>query len=142
MQQRMQVAAAVIIRGEGEATEIFSARRTEPEFLRGGWEFPGGKVDPGETASEAVHREIMEELGVTIELVHHLVGPLDNGAWPMSDEYALNTWIARITEGVPQLLEQHDAHSWLPITNAEIVPWLPVDLPVLRAAIAWVRSQA
>jgi len=137
----MQVSAAVIIRSQGDATEIFSARRTEPESLRGGWEFPGGKVDPGETAIQAVHREIMEEIGVTIELVHHLIGPLDNGAWPMGDDYALNTWIARITQGEPQLIEQHDAHTWLSINNAEIVPWLPVDLPVLRAAIDWVRAQ-
>ena len=52
MTERQQVAAAAIVRGSGPDAAIFTARRTEPAHLAGGWEFPGGKVDPEDATIE------------------------------------------------------------------------------------------
>jgi 8-oxo-dGTP diphosphatase len=56
-------------------TVLLAGRRTEPPHLAGGWELPGGKVDPGETPLQALHREIAEELGVEVEVGRELPGP-------------------------------------------------------------------
>ena len=142
MTQRIAVAAAVLVRGNAPEAEIFTARRTEPPHLAGGWEFPGGKVDDDDPSIEyACRREIREELGVEIDVLAPLPGPLPDGAWPMGEDYALNVFICRIQgDAEPQLLEQHDDMTWVSIDDAERVAWLPVDLPPLRAAIQWVRS--
>lgn len=133
-------AAAIIRRGQIEI-ELLSARRTEPANLAGGWEFPGGKWDAGEDAVGALRREIMEELGVDLELITDLPGPLGDGAWPMADRYALYVFICRIPAGQrPELREQHDALRWLPISNPEQVAWLPQDLPPLRALVDWLAA--
>ena len=138
-----QVSAVVLIRGEGADVEIFSARRTEPETLKGGWEFPGGKWDDGEDGLTALNREIDEELHIDLDVIHHVAGPLDNQAWPMGETYALHVWIARQSSEAPIRLEkQHDDSRWLTLDNAEAVDWLPVDLPPLRAAVEWLRANA
>ena len=144
MVERQQVAAAVIIRGSGESTEIFTARRTEPPHLAGGWESPGGKVDPDDESIEhALHRELREEIGVAVEVLAQLPGDLADGAWSMGEVYALNVFMCRIVDGrEPELLEDHDAMAWVSIQDPESVPWLAVDLPPLRAAVEWVRSHS
>lgn len=142
MSERQQVAAAAIVKGTGAGATIFAARRTEPAHLAGGWEFPGGKVDPeDETIEHALHRELREEIGVEVEVLTFLEGDLENGAWSMGDEYALNVFVCRIIDDKdPELLEDHDAMAWVSIESPESVPWLPVDLPPLYAAIEWIRS--
>ncbi|MEN9711554.1 MAG: hypothetical protein RL441_1546 [Actinomycetota bacterium] len=142
MTERQQVAAAAIIRGSGAETEIFTARRTEPAHLAGGWEFPGGKVDPEDVSyEEALRRELREEIGVEVDIVTSIAGDLPGCGWAMGTDYALNVFLCRIQDGKePELLEDHDAMAWVSINDAESVAWLPVDLPPLRAAIEWVRS--
>ena len=142
---RIQVSAAAIIReGEG-GLELLSARRTgRPVELAGGWEFPGGKWDPGEDGLMALHREIYEEVGVIgLNVLHWLQGDLANGAWSMGDAYALHVYVCTLPAGVePKLREQHDALAWLPLADAEQVPWLEVDLPPLRALVSWLGGGA
>lgn len=142
MSERQQVAAAAIVRGSGAAAEIFTARRTEPAHLAGGWEFPGGKVDPeDETIEHALHRELREEIGVEVEVLTVLAGDLEDGSWSMGEEYALNVFVCQIVDDKePALLEDHDAMAWVSIDNPESVAWLAVDLPPLYAAVEWVRS--
>jgi 8-oxo-dGTP diphosphatase len=141
--ERINVSAAAIIRSGPAGFQLLSARRTEPPELAGGWEFPGGKWDPGEDAIAALVRELHEELGVAgVEVVRQVVGDLPTGAWTMGERYALHVFICRIPDGIePQLLEQHDALLWLDLDEVESVAWLPVDLPPLRAAVAWLREQ-
>ena len=64
----VRVVGAAILDDLARPTSLLAARRTEPPALAGGWEFPGGKVDPGESPVEALHRELDEELGVVVVL--------------------------------------------------------------------------
>lgn len=110
---------------------LLAARRTEPPALAGGWEFPGGKVDPGETPLEAVHREVREELGVQVVLGQQVPGPLPGGRWPLGDHFAMTVWMAQVTIGEPAPLEDHDQLRWVSKADLYAVAWLPADLPVV-----------
>jgi 8-oxo-dGTP diphosphatase len=126
-----EVVGAAIVDDLDRPTRLLSARRTEPPALAGGWEFAGGKVDPGETAEQAVHRELAEELGVTVRLGELVPGPLEGGRWPLGDAYAMTIWWAVVETGEPAPLEDHDAVRWLGAAELHDVPWLPADLPIV-----------
>lgn len=134
---RLLVVGAALVDDLTRPTRLLSARRTEPSRLAGGWELPGGKVEPGEECVPALHREITEELGVQIELGLPISGPLTEGsargAWPLGEKYALHLWWARIVAGDPRPLEDHDQLRWLTKPELYAVGWLPDDLPAIRA---------
>ena len=131
--ERLEVVAAAIVDDLDQPTRLLAARRTEPPALAGGWEFPGGKVDPGESATEALHREIREELGVAIRTGPSVPAPDGNGGWSLGDRYRMHVWLAVVTDGDPQPIEDHDALQWLDRTDLYAVGWLPADLPIVRA---------
>ncbi|MGI5492489.1 (deoxy)nucleoside triphosphate pyrophosphohydrolase [Microtetraspora malaysiensis] len=116
------VGAAIIENGR-----LLAAQRADPPELKGGWEFPGGKVDPGESDHDALVRECAEELGVKIA-----VGRRVGGEWPLSSASVLRVWVATIVSGVPEPLE-HLALRWLGREELYDVPWLPGDLPIVQA---------
>ncbi|WP_026075262.1 (deoxy)nucleoside triphosphate pyrophosphohydrolase [Cellulomonas massiliensis] len=127
------VVAAAIVDDLDDPRELLAARRARPASLAGRWEFPGGKVDPGEAPEEALHREIREELGVRIGLGAELAGP-DEGAWRLSDRYVMRLWLAEVVdEGVPEALVEHDALRWLPTGQWHEVPWLDADVRIVTA---------
>ena len=130
---RLEVVAAAIVDDLDRPTRLLAARRTEPPALAGGWEFPGGKIDPGETPIEALHREIREELGVSIRTGPRLRAPDGDGLWPLGNRYRMHVWLAVVTEGDPQPIEDHDALQWLPSSGLYAVGWLPADRPIVRA---------
>lgn len=106
---------------------VLAARRTSPVEVAGGWEFPGGKVEPGEHADDAVVREVREELGCGIEVTGRLTGEQ-----PVRDGYVLHVVVARLVEGEPVPLEgEHDAVRWLGPDQLDEVRWLAADLPFL-----------
>ena len=78
----MSIVVAAAIERDGR---YLAARRTRPTDVAGLWEFPGGKVEPGETEEEALVREIREELGVEIA-----VGERIPGEWPLRDDLVLH----------------------------------------------------
>lgn len=125
---RIDVVAGAILDDEGR---LLAARRTEPPELAGGWELPGGKVEPGEDDESALTRELLEELGVDVEIGVALAGPLAGG-WPMGERYLLRVYRVRIVRGSPEPLEDHDELRWLDPGQWWDVPWLAVDMPVVR----------
>jgi 8-oxo-dGTP diphosphatase len=127
-----EVVGAAIVDDLGRPRRLLAARRTEPASLAGGWEFPGGKVDHGEGHQEALHRELLEELGVQVHLGQLIVGPLAGGRWPLGDRYVISVWWAQLADGVPVPLEDHDELRWLTKGELYAVRWLPADLPIVR----------
>ncbi|MEO5876157.1 MAG: (deoxy)nucleoside triphosphate pyrophosphohydrolase [Streptosporangiaceae bacterium] len=116
------VGAAIVADGR-----LLAAQRAEPAALRGGWELPGGKVDPGESDEAALIRECVEELGVTVRLLERI-----GGDWPLGEHGVLRVWAAELISGEPQALE-HLALRWLSHEELYDVAWLPGDLPVVEA---------
>ncbi|MEP7191242.1 MAG: NUDIX domain-containing protein [Actinomycetota bacterium] len=130
------VVGAAIVDDLTHPTTLLGGRRTEPPELAGGWELPGGKVEPGEAPHDALQREIREELGVEIELGTRVDGPLAGGGWPLGERYVMQVWLARISAGEPRPLQDHDQLRVL--TRAELgsVAWLPADLGIITVLAA------
>jgi 8-oxo-dGTP diphosphatase len=116
------VVGAAIVR-EGR---LLAARRSAPPAVAGGWEFPGGKVEPGESEVDALVRECREELGVVVR-----VGALLGTVTPA--EFVLRVYRAALVAGEPRPLQDHDELRWLAAHELADVPWLPADLPLLPA---------
>ncbi len=100
-----------------------AARRTKPDWAAGRWEFPGGKVEPGESEESALVRELREELGVGIEVVRRVPGE-----WPLHDNLVLHLYVARLVEGEPQALDHHDELRWVSPSEFDSIPWLESDV--------------
>lgn len=132
-----QIVAAAIVDSLNKPTRLLTARRTAPAAVAGMWEFPGGKIEPGESCHEAVHREITEELGVSLELGSEIFGPLEQG-WQLNDTAAMRVWFAEISSGSPEPLQDHDQLLWVDLNLADLeeLPWIPADLPIVRAVLA------
>lgn len=126
------VVAAAIVDDLVAPRRLLAARRRLPVELAGRWEFPGGKVDDGETAVEALHREICEELGVRIELGEELVGP-DDGGWRITERHVLRLWPAVLVGDEPRPLTEHDELRWLGPGEWMSVDWLDGDVRIVRA---------
>ena len=113
--------AAALIRDR----RVFAARRVTPP----GWEFPGGKVEAGESPQQALVRECREELAIEIECGARLAVAAD-------DRITLQLWQATLLAGTPVALADHDALRWVDLDDLDSLDWLPLD----RALLAAVRS--
>jgi len=124
--KNVNVVAAIICDDYKKKTKIFATQRGYGDF-KDGWEFPGGKIEEGETPEEALVREIREELGTEIE-VHDLIDVIDYDY----DTFHLhmNCYWATVVEGKLQLLE-HEAAKWLEVNDLRSVAWLPADISLL-----------
>lgn len=126
----VRVAAAVIRDGE----RIFATARGYGEF-KGGWEFPGGKLEAGESAQEAVKREIMEELDTEVE-VGELIEKVEYD-YP-TFHLSMDCFWCKLVGGEPVLKEAAEAR-WLTKETLDTVAWLPADKGVvekIREALA------
>jgi 8-oxo-dGTP diphosphatase len=101
---------------------FLAARRTRPEWAAGRWEFPGGKVEPGESEEQALTREIREELGVEI-----VVGMRVPGEWPLHDDLVLHLYVATLMDGEPMPLDHHDELRWVARDEFDDISWLDSD---------------
>ena len=117
----VQVVGAALLR-EGR---VLACRRVAPAHLAGLWEFPGGKVEPGESDAQALVRELHEELGVTATVGDRIGPQLDLGGTAV-----MRVYLATLLAGEPHPHE-HDALRWLAADELDEVPWIPADAPVL-----------
>lgn len=136
---RKLVVAAAIVDDLAAPSMLLAARRSRPAHLAGMWEFPGGKVDPGETPEEGLHRELREELGVQAILGAEVIGP-HGGGWHITDRHVMRLWLAQVTTGEPRPLVEHDELRWLTPTAWHTVDWLPGDVPIVEALRAHVAA--
>jgi len=114
----------------GAGSRVLAAERAVPADLAGRWEFPGGKVEAGETDHDAVVRECREELGVEVAVGERLGADVTlPGAGP-GGLWVLRVWLATIRTGTPVPLE-HRSLRWLGSEELFDVPWLPADLPLV-----------
>lgn len=120
----VEVVAAVIKKEDA----IFATQRGYGDFA-GGWEFPGGKVEPGETPEQAIVREIQEELETTVA-VDGFLTTVDYD-YP-TFHLTMHCYVCHVSEGRLHLLE-HSAAKWLTLETLDTVDWLPADVDVVKA---------
>ena len=121
--KRIEVVAAIIHDGEGR---IFATQRGYGDY-KDGWEFPGGKMEPGETPEEALKREIWEELETRI-VVERLVQTVE---WDYSAFHLTMHCFWCHVESGQLTLKEHEAAKWLAMDNLDCVDWLPADREVV-----------
>ena len=124
----IKVVAAVIkaVNKNGEDI-IFATQRGYGE-LKDGWEFPGGKIEVGETPQEALKREIMEELDTAIE-VGELIDTIEYD-YP-EFHLSMNCFWCEVING-DLVLKEHEAAKWLTMAQLNNVEWLPADITLIE----------
>lgn len=132
MADRPLVVAAAVVDDLDRPRHLLAARRSAPKSLAGHWEFPGGKVEPGERPEAALHREMDEELGVRVRLGPRLPGPAA-GDWLVLSGHLMRVWVATISDGEPRPLLDHDELRWLGPGDWHAVRWLDGDVPIVDA---------
>ena len=119
----IEVVAAIITHND----QIFATQRGYGEF-KDGWEFPGGKMEPGETPQQALMREIREELDTEIE-VGSLVETVEYD-YP-NFHLTMHCFLCTIRSG-ELVLKEHEAAKWLTRAELDSVDWLPADVKVVE----------
>ncbi|MBP3883906.1 MAG: (deoxy)nucleoside triphosphate pyrophosphohydrolase [Olsenella sp.] len=120
----VRVVAAIIRRDD----KILATQRGYGEFA-GGWEFPGGKIEQGESPEDAIVREIHEELATTINVERFVTNvTYDYGTFRLD----MDCFLCSLAENHVTLLE-HKAARWLDVAHIDSVDWLPADVDVVGA---------
>lgn len=120
---QIKIVTAAIIWRDGK---VLLTRRRKNESLGGYWEFPGGKVEPGETAATCLHRELIEELGIETH-----VGPLLAGSEYTYDHgrIRLLAFETEIVSGEIKLIV-HDQAAWVKVDELNKYDLSPADIPI------------
>jgi 8-oxo-dGTP diphosphatase len=109
------VAAALVVAGR-----VLAAHRRRPA----GWEFPGGKVEPGESPAAAIERECREELGIGVRAIRLLGSAIDA-------RIELSLWKVALEDGAPVAGADHDELRWLSAAELDSLDWLSIDRKLL-----------
>lgn len=156
------VVGAAIVDSLARPTRLLAAQRSYPKDLAGRWEFPGGKMEPGETPEQALHREIGEELGATLTLgsLVRLGDPQTTGEssdpnatgqpsdpnatgesretdWPIPVGH-MRVWLAQIAPGspAPRAGSSHRELRWVSADEVPYLSWLDGDHQIIPALLA------
>jgi 8-oxo-dGTP diphosphatase len=124
MKKNIYVVGAVIVQDR----KVLCAQRGENQSLPLKWEFPGGKIEEGETPQEALQREIQEEMECQVEIgskIEETAFEYDFGI------VHLTTYFCKLIKGTPVLTE-HAAIQWLPIPELNTLDWAPADIPAIQ----------
>ena len=124
----VRVVAAVIKAENEEGQPIIFATQRGYGDLKGGWEFPGGKIEKGETPQEALKREIMEELDTEIS-VGELIDTIEYD-YP-TFHLSMDCFWCQIVKG-DLVLKEHEAAKWLRADELDSVEWLPADVTLIE----------
>lgn len=124
LKKRINVVGAVLTRGQ----TILAAQRSPSMSLPGMWEFPGGKIEPGELPKQALVRELDEELLCSAEIGEHIQ--------TTEHEYdfgivILTTYYCSLTGDEPRLTE-HSEIRWVPVAELDQLNWAPADIPAVE----------
>lgn len=122
--KEIHVVGAVILK-EGK---ILCAQRGDRGSLAGMWEFPGGKIEAGETVREALVREITEELECQVNVGDEITTTIHEYDFGI---VSLTTFYSELIEGEPVLTE-HAAVKWLASSELDQLEWAPADIPAVR----------
>jgi 8-oxo-dGTP diphosphatase len=118
------VGAAIVSGGR-----VLACSRMSPPEAAGKWEFPGGKVEPGESEAAALIRECAEELAVRVEVGQRLGEDVQlSHGWGV-----LRVYLARLVDDTDPQLLAHAELRWLAAHELDDVPWMPADLPIVAA---------
>ena len=121
--RHIEVVAAIII----EDGKLFTTQRGYGQF-KDGWEFPGGKMEAGETREQALERELREELAIKTKAEKHIKTiEFDYPDFHLT----MHCFLTRILEGTPKLLE-HENAKWVTKEEIDSVDWLPADLEIIE----------
>lgn len=126
--RRITVVGAVLVR-DGR---ILAAQRGAGMSLAGKWEFPGGKIEPGETPEQSLRREIEEELGCEVTIGDRVCRTEHAYDFGLVD---LATYWCQLTSGEPALTE-HAAICWADADELGALDWAPADEPAVAAIVA------
>ena len=121
------VAAIIKAVNENGETIIFATQRGYGDF-KGGWEFPGGKIESGETPQEALKREIIEELDTEVS-VGELMDTVEYD-YPQF-HHSMECFWSQIVRG-NLVLKEHEAARWLTKDELNNVEWLPADITLIE----------
>ena len=121
------VAAVIKAKNENGEPIIFATQRGYGDF-KGGWEFPGGKIEEGETPQEALKREIMEELDTEIS-VGELIDTVEYD-YP-TFHLSMDCFLCEIVKG-DLVLKEHEDAKWLIADDLNSIAWLPADEVLIK----------
>ncbi|QUQ69109.1 (deoxy)nucleoside triphosphate pyrophosphohydrolase [Kutzneria sp. CA-103260] len=116
------VVATAIVRNR----QVLAQQRAFPSDHAGRWEFPGGRVEPGESETDAVVRECREELGVEVT-AGRTVGP----DVPLKNGMVLRLYTATLADDAEPVAVEHSAVKWIGVEEFDALPWLEADLAFL-----------
>ncbi len=133
--KEVNVVAAIIIKKNLGQIEVLATERGHGEF-KGGWEFPGGKIEENESPKNALSREIKEELGAEVEIkelfckVRH-----------QYEKFMLNMDCYLVALKTSIELKEHSDARWLNSNNIMSVEWLPADIPVAKKLQDYIKNK-
>ena len=129
------VVGAVVVDDLRQPTRFLAAQRAYPAQLRGQWEFPGGKVELGESPQAALARELREELNIVANIGMEVMSDIPLSAWPLKPGLEMRVWLVSTDRPEISPGTSHMQVKWVTPVQALDLNWLAPDLPIVRQII-------